>query len=86
MFYVHKITLLDALLSKPFQIKSIDNRDILVPVNDVINPKSVIKIQGEGMRYEDREASNGDLYITFDIEFPKYLSLESKQTLKKILT
>ena len=38
------------------------------------------------MRFENRDISNGDLYITFDIEFPKYLSLENKQILKDILT
>lgn len=38
------------------------------------------------MRFDQRETCNGDLYITFDIQFPKYLSLENKQTLKNILT
>lgn len=46
--------MLDALLSKPFTIKSIDDREILVPVINIINPKSVIKIEGEGMKFDNR--------------------------------
>lgn len=37
------------------------------------------------MCFDGRDMKRGDLYITFDIEFPKYLSLENKQSLKKIL-
>ena len=84
LFFLYKISLLNSLLAKPFKIKSIDGRDILVSVNEIINPKSVIKIEGEGMVTEGGDTI-GDLYVRFDIRFPKFLSLENKEVIKRIL-
>ena len=82
LFFLHKLTLLDCLLAKPFKIKSIDGRDLLVSVNEIINPRSVIKIEGEGM---PMERGFGDLFVRFHIVFPKFLKLEDKEVIKKIL-
>ena len=64
---------------------SIDGRTIVVPVNDVINPQTVIRIENEGMVVEGRGEEKGNLYIKFDIYFPNFVSLENKERLKEIL-
>lgn len=46
----------------------------------MITPKTVKKIEGEGMKifdkkdYMDKNVKRGDLYIQFEIEFPKALN------------
>ena len=54
-----------------------DGRLIAAPVDQIIGPKAVIKIDGEGMpiftsRKED-DVAKGNLYVTFDLVFPKTL-------------
>ncbi len=58
-------------------------------------PKYVRKVPNEGMpiQYEKLDANNfskpllkGDLYIRFDIVFPKTLSEDQKQEIKKQLS
>ena len=56
-----------------------------MPVNDIINPQTVIKIENEGMVVEGREEIRGNLYVKFDITFPVFVSLEDKEKLKTIL-
>ena len=49
-------------MAKPFKINHFDNRVILVPINEIINPKSIIKIEKEGLIYNGGK-NKGDLYI-----------------------
>ena len=55
---------------------------LLLKTSDIIKPRSVYKISGEGMPIND--ISKGDLYIEFDIIFPSKISNERK-LLKKII-
>ncbi|KAG0260115.1 hypothetical protein BG011_002134 [Mortierella polycephala] len=54
-------------------ITHLDGRGIHVeqPAGSVIKPGQVKKIIGEGMPHFKRPIDKGDLYITFEIEFPK---------------
>lgn len=74
-----------ALTGFQFSIKSLDNRDINVRVDDIINPNSKKIITNEGMPYSKSPSVKGDLFIEFDIVFPKKLSPEQKRTLKETL-
>ncbi|KYO02209.1 heat shock protein 40, type II [Plasmodium gaboni] len=74
-----------ALTGFQFNIKSLDNRDINVRVDDIINPNSKKIITNEGMPYSKSPSVKGDLLIEFDIVFPKKLSPEQKRTLKETL-
>ncbi|SOV20368.1 heat shock protein 40, type II [Plasmodium sp. gorilla clade G2] len=74
-----------ALTGFQFNIKSLDNRDINVRVDDIINPNSKKIITNEGMPYSKSPSVKGDLFIEFDIVFPKKLSPEQKRTLKETL-
>lgn len=86
LFYTKELTLLEALMAKPFQIQSINGRDLLVPVTDIINPQSVIKLTGEGMvNDQGSKTERGNLYIKFHITFPEFISLDDKNILSSIL-
>jgi DnaJ family protein B protein 13 len=56
------------------KIPTLDGRTLLVPIDEILSPKSVKRIQNEGMPILNSSATNddgisakGDLYITFDI-------------------
>lgn len=50
-----------------------------------IRPGYSRTIPGEGMPHVDNPNERGDLIIEFDIEFPKSLTLESKDYVKRAL-
>ena len=61
-------------------VETLDGRILRVPVDSVITPKTVLKVDGEGMVIRDDstdpldDPKRGDLYVKFDIKFPKKLS------------
>jgi DnaJ-class molecular chaperone len=65
-----------------------------VAIDEIISPSYVKHVQGEGMPIHNAEISaetfkkkpaHGDLYIRFDINFPKKLTEEQKQEIRKNL-
>ena len=74
---------------------TLDSRQLRVPIDEVITPKYIKHVKGEGMPiYNDKEFTaegfnkpnkRGDLYIKFDIIFPKNLTEEQKEELRKNL-
>ena len=84
---VKKITLSEALVGCKFAFDHLDGRKIVVSTeqNQVIIPDSVKIIQREGMPKRGNQFDKGDLYIKFEIEFPKSSQLtgEVVDALKK---
>ena len=78
LFITKQINLVDALCGFDLTITHLDNRKMLVKTGDIISPKTMKKINGEGF-------NNGDLVIDFEIVFPKTLSRERKEYISKLL-
>lgn len=53
---------------------------------EIVDPKYVKILVGEGMPLSKSPASKGDLKIKFDIRFPKELSAEQREGLKSCLS
>ena len=64
----------------------LDGKSINVEVPEIISPKYVKVLVGEGMPLSKSPASKGDLKIKFDIRFPKELSGEQREALKSCLS
>eukprot|EP00347_Sterkiella_histriomuscorum_P002124 403369378 len=70
LIYTAKISLQQAINSEPVHIKTFDGRLLAVPVDQIVGPKTVIRLSGEGMPiYVDRKQDNtsncidrGDLF------------------------
>jgi len=73
------------------KIPLLDGRSILLAIDQVITPKTVKKISGEGITifdHKDHMGDNikkGDLYVCFEIVFPSKLNNEQKSKIKAIL-
>ena len=84
LIYTCKISLKQALNAEPITVKTLDDRIIKVPVDSIVTPRSVIKVDGEGMVIRDEsvdpldEPKRGDLYVKFDVRFPKKLTEDQR--------
>merc|ERR1719315_147772 len=80
------IPLQDALSGFDISINHLDGHLVRVQRERVTWPGARIKKAKEGMPLYDDNNSRGDLYITFDVEFPKgEMKAEDKEALKTIL-
>jgi len=83
------IPLIEALAGFAFTIKHLDDRTLLVKSEkgDIINPGDVKMIPSEGMPKHKSPFEKGNLYLHFNVEFPKAGSLKDPQLqqLEKIL-
>ncbi|KAH8241799.1 dnaJ homolog shv [Drosophila bipectinata] len=80
------ISLQDALVGFTMEIKHLDGHLVPVTREKITWPGARIRKKGEGMPNFENNNLTGNLYITFDVEFPKKdLSEEDKEALKKIL-
>jgi DnaJ-class molecular chaperone len=79
---MHKVSLLDSLLSTPIHFTTIDNEMIEVAVDEVISPQTSKTIPGKGMPILNddplgpikKNYQRGDLIVKFDIAFPIQLN------------
>lgn len=101
LIYRHHTTLTDVVQCKPVHLTTLDGRKLLIPVDQVMSPNTVKMLEGEGLVYDtgmkygatERErmimarnhGRRGDLYILFDIKFPKVLSKDQKAEVEQLL-
>lgn len=83
---IYKITLLEALTKTTIHLNHPNNTKFKIEIMDmVINPETVLEIKNLGMPYLDKPDNYGNLYISFNIIFPKNLSDKRQYYLQKIL-
>lgn len=85
LFFVNSIPLGKALTCCTVEVKTLDDRLLNIPINDIIHPKYFKKVPGEGMPLPEDPAKKGDLFIFFDIQFPTHLTAQKKQMLRQAL-
>ena len=65
------ITLEDALNGFEIELEHLDKHIVKISRESITWPGAKIKKKGEGMPNYENNNRVGDLYVTFDIEFPK---------------
>ena len=63
LIYTHTLSLASALNGETVTIHTLDNRIIFVGIDEIINPKSVKVVKGEGMPIFRNEISVNDMEI-----------------------
>jgi len=84
LVYTANISLKDALLGRPVDIKTLDNRTITVTFNKVINPGYKQLVKDEGMPIINNPTQKGNLYVVFEVEFPKTLTQHQKHIVNQL--
>jgi len=89
LFMTKKITLLQALTGFTFEFSHLDNRVIKVATmpGEVVSHKQTKMLRNFGMPFFQDEMGSGNLFIEFDVEFPKKGSIKPKmiKALRKVL-
>jgi len=79
-----EIPLVDALVGFSIELTHLDGHKFIVDVDDVVECDEVKRIPGKGMPRRSGRGY-GDLYLTFEVDFPNHLSDEQKLKIKDIL-
>jgi DnaJ-related protein SCJ1 len=85
LFMQITISLLQALVGFKKQFNHLDGHDVNIERTQVTPPGYVLKLEGEGMPLHESPDINGDLFITFNIQFPEKITPEQKSGFEKLL-
>ncbi|XP_071736472.1 uncharacterized protein [Rutidosis leptorrhynchoides] len=85
LVFTKRITLLDALTGRTIKVTTLDGRNLVIPLTEVIKPGREEVIQNEGMPISKEPGKKGNLRIKIDIKFPSKLTGEQKSDLKRVL-
>ncbi|TDH71246.1 hypothetical protein CCR75_002830 [Bremia lactucae] len=86
LLYHAKLSLRDALLGTgTLTIKSLDGRDVPIPLGGVIAPGTQLVIAGEGMPQQKQPSQRGNLVVEFDVQFPTQLTEAQKNMVRQVL-
>ena len=80
-----KLSLLEALIGKTLNMKTLDGRDITIQVTDPVTPGYVKTVSNEGMPLARDPSKKGILRIKFDVVFPSMLTTQQKDDVRRIL-
>jgi DnaJ family protein A protein 2 len=87
LYYKKKISLYESLTGCTFHVEHLDGKKILITTapNEIISPGTIKQLNNLGMPFYKDTMSHGNLYITFDVEFPKISEIKNIENLKQIL-
>lgn len=80
-----EIPLVDALVGFSMELEHLDGHKFNVDVEGVTECDDVLRVPGKGMPRRNGRGY-GDLYITFEVDFPDTLTTKQKTEIKKILS
>jgi DnaJ-class molecular chaperone len=84
LYVTVEIPLVDALVGFKHQIEHLDGHMVDIVVEDVTECDMVRKVKGEGMPRRSGKGF-GDLFVTFEVDFPESLTKEQKEKIDAIL-
>jgi DnaJ family protein B protein 4 len=101
LVFRHKVSLADVITCTPVRLAALDGSIMNIPVNSMMSPGDVMKVESLGFSIDtslpanaskqqkawarENEGKRGDLYIKFDIQFPKTLSRDKKTEILAVL-
>jgi len=85
LYMSKEIPLVDALTGFEMELTHVDNHKFTVEVDGVTECDHVMRVPGKGMPRRSGRGF-GDLYITYEVDFPDELSSKQKESIRKILT
>lgn len=80
------ITLSEALCGTTVKVRTMEDRELCVLIDEIVHPKYRSRVAGEGLpRGATASGLRGDLIVECDTKFPSFLTLEQKSELQRIL-
>jgi len=85
LIYTQPIPLALALIGTTIHVPTLDGRILDLPITDVVRPGFTRTIPDEGMPFVDDPSRHGDLVVEFVVEFPRHLTPDSKELIRRAL-
>ena len=85
LIYTCKVPLVDALSGCVVRLKTLDGRQLTIPVNDIVTPGLEKVIAKEGMPLAKEPGKKGNLRLKFEVRFPTRLTIEQKAAIKQMI-
>jgi len=83
--YMNKsIPLVDALTGFAVTLQQLDGEEYTITVDDIVECDEILRIPGKGMPRRSGRGF-GDLFVTFEVDFPTAISSDQKKKLREIL-
>lgn len=84
-----KITLKEALLGVNFQITTLTGEKVVVATKkgQFVSNRETMTIKAKGLPFYEKSAGRGNIFITFEVEYPKESEItpEFEETIDKLL-
>ncbi|CAA2990928.1 dnaJ homolog subfamily B member 1, partial [Olea europaea subsp. europaea] len=80
-----EITLLESLTGKTIELTTIDDRNITIPITEIVKPGHEVVVPNEGMPISKEPRKKGNLRIQIDVRYPKKLTEAQKHELRRVL-
>ncbi|XP_031279012.1 dnaJ homolog subfamily B member 1-like [Pistacia vera] len=80
-----EITLLEALTGKTLDLTTLDGRNIMIPLTDIIKPGAEVVVPNEGMPISKEPGKKGNLRIKISVKYPSMLTSVQKSELRRVL-
>lgn len=80
-----KVSLAEALGGTTVHLKTLDGRDLSIPVTEIVSPGYELVVAREGMPIVKEPGNRGELKIKFEVRFPTRLTPEQRAGLKLTL-
>jgi len=84
LYKTMEVPLVDALTGFKITLTHLDGKTFTVEVNTVTDCDHVMRVPGKGMPRRNGRGF-GDLYLTFEVDFPDELSVAQKKAIREIL-
>ena len=82
-----RISLCESLCGVDFAVKHLDDRQLQIQSQpgEIIRPGQVKCVVGEGMPVHGQPSLKGNLYISFEVEYPESISPQQQATIRSAL-
>ncbi|KAL2482454.1 DNAJ heat shock family protein [Forsythia ovata] len=80
-----EVSLLESLTGKTFELVTLDGRNIMIPVSEIIKPGHEVVVPNEGMPISKDPRKKGNLKIQIDVRYPTRLTETQKHELRRVL-
>lgn len=85
LYMTMTISLQESLVGFEKTFNHLDGHEVVVRKTDVTYCAETMQIKGEGMPKKGSKSAKGDLYVTFDIVFPRQFSDKQKELIRQAM-
>ncbi|KAI8848663.1 HSP40/DnaJ peptide-binding protein, partial [Chytridium lagenaria] len=85
LVFLTETTLGKALSGSTVEVKTLDDRILTIPINDIVTPSYSKKVSREGMPIPSSPDQKGFLILKFNIKFPTYLTHDQKNAIQSLI-